>query len=89
MFPTPVIPHIDLPFGSDRWFPRDNGQIREMRDWTLRNAITGGRSDEDIERATVTELAAIIEAQFAGGFSQFAIDHRHELFGGPGGDFRP
>lgn len=89
MYPTLThVPRVDLPFGSDRWFPRDSAQIREMRDWVLRNARTDGQSDEDIERATVVGLVAIIEAQYVGGFEQFAVDHRSELFGGPGGDFR-
>jgi hypothetical protein len=89
MFPTPVVPLLDLPYGSDRWFPRGASQIREMRDWILRNATTEGRSDEDIERATVGELADVIDAQYAGGFERFAVDHRSDFFGGPGGDFRP
>lgn len=89
MFPTPVVPHIDWPFGSDRWFPRHDGQVREMRDWVLRNARTGGKSDEEIELAAVADLEAVIEAQYGGGFEQFAVDHRSDLFGGPGGDFRP
>ncbi len=89
MFPTPVVPLIDLPFDSDRWFPRDASQIRVMRDWILRSATTGGKSDEDVERATVGELADVIDAQYPGGFAQFAVDHRSNFFGGPGGDFRP
>jgi hypothetical protein len=90
MFPSAHIPDLKLPsYGSDRWFPRHDGQIREMRDWIAGNAITGGQSDEDAERATVAQMAEVIGAQYDGGFDQFAVDHRDESFGGPGGDFRP
>jgi predicted AlkP superfamily pyrophosphatase or phosphodiesterase len=89
MFPHAHVPDITWSFGSDNWFPRSDEQVRQVRDWVLRSARTEGLSDEDIERADVAFLAKLIDAQYPGGFDQFAVDHRSAEFGGPGGSFRP